>query len=78
MATAGVACDDKPSRVPCPGEQSATTCAQGQECLWLHGANGYFCGAVCGVGAPCSASQTCKTGAASSCATCDDVVDVCE
>ena len=73
LATAGVACDDdEPSRVACPGEQNGTTCAQGQECLWFHGVNGYFCGVACGVGAACSANTTCKAGAASSCMTCRD------
>jgi hypothetical protein len=60
----------------CAGDAGHSTCAAGNECLWLH-SGGYFCVARCANGA-CRAGGLCVSNGASSCPTCQDLIDVCE
>jgi hypothetical protein len=71
------ACDKSPSRVRCTGEADTMTCKSPEECAWIHDGAGYFCASLCAGGA-CSSGHACKTGAASSCQTCQDLLDICE
>jgi hypothetical protein len=82
LGAGGTACKDS-LRTPCAGEGAegdSTVCRDGQDCLWLNlgSESGYFCGTVCGPKSSCPAGLTCKTGGASGCMTCQDLIDVCE
>jgi len=61
----------------CAVDAGHSTCAAGNECLWLRG-GGYFCVARCGADGGCPRGGLCATGGASSCPTCQDLIDVCE
>jgi hypothetical protein len=79
LALFGVACEHaRPTRARCSEDPDAAGCPQGQQCVWIHANNGLFCAVDCGAGGGCEAGQICKSGAASSCQTCPDIVDVCE
>ena len=73
----GAACDD---RLKCSGDSDQNTCPQGETCVWLglDGKQGYFCAQICSAEEPCGSGETCKANRASSCQTCQDVLDVCD
>jgi hypothetical protein len=73
----GGACDKSPSRVRCTGEADTATCKSPGKCAWIHDGAGYFCASLCAAGA-CSSGHVCKSGAASSCQGCQDLLDICE
>jgi hypothetical protein len=68
------------SRMVCQGDSDVSTCGAGASCVWMHVGNesGYFCAIDCTGGGACPSGQACVTEAASSCQTCDDLLDVCE
>ena len=70
-------CDNSPSRVHCTGETDTATCQSPDKCVWIHDGAGYFCASLCAAGT-CSSGHACKTGAASSCQTCENLIDICE
>ena len=72
------ACDRSTNRARCVGEADAATCQRGETCSWLHDGADYFCATLCSQGRLCPSGLTCKTGAASSCQTCQDLLDICE
>jgi hypothetical protein len=69
-------CSSGNGLVRCAADGGGAPCAADTECLWLHG-GGSFCVATCATGL-CTDGRSCQIGAASSCATCDDLIDVCE
>jgi hypothetical protein len=69
-------CGDRLQLRACTADAGASTCAAGFECLWL-ASGGYFCVARC-VDGSCPSGGSCRSGGASSCATCQDLIDVCE
>ena len=73
LALGGCASGSAPPRCAPDG---GAACADGTACLWLRG-GGYFCVSTCASGF-CPVGRTCQTGGASSCATCDDLLDICE
>jgi len=76
LAFSFLGCSSANGLVPCAADGGAAACAADTECLWLR-TGGSFCVARCGSGA-CTGGRTCQSGGASSCATCDDLIDVCE
>jgi hypothetical protein len=68
------------SRTPCQGGSDTSTCGPGATCLWMQVGNesGYFCAIDCTGGAACPTGQACVAEAATSCQTCDNLLDVCE
>jgi len=76
IVLASSSCGSHTSRTLCAGESDQTTCAQNDRCVWMNQA--YVCATPCGNANACASGRACKTGAASSCATCQDLIDVCE
>ena len=76
MAGALFGCSSGSGLVPCSADGGASACPIGTECLWLRG-GGSYCVAICASGL-CTGGRSCQIGGASSCATCDDLIDVCE
>lgn len=72
-------CDGGHGRKRCEAPD-ATSCGSSESCLWVHDGNdsGYFCALPCSSDKSCPNGESCKAGAASSCATCQDLIDVCE
>ena len=83
VIVAVTSCSGGHYRKPCDGldeESRSSQCASGEVCLWVHSgdSSGYFCVATCSQATPCPDGESCKLGGASSCATCMDLVDICE
>jgi hypothetical protein len=59
---------------------SPSACGAGESCLWVHDGDrsGYFCVATCSEERACPDGASCRAGGASSCATCMDLLDICE
>ncbi len=62
------------------GEADVSRCKAGENCLWVHNGDksGLFCAATCKSDGTCPSGTSCHSGGASSCATCMDLIDVCE
>lgn len=73
-------CGSDVSRVPCASDSDQSTCLQPERCVWRHlgASSGYFCATLCEAGGACPNGESCRTGVASSCMTCQDLLDVCE
>jgi hypothetical protein len=67
-------------RTRCQGDTDVTTCGASESCVWMNdgSASAYFCVTTCSGGAACPAGESCRSGAASSCSTCQDLIDICE
>jgi hypothetical protein len=67
-------------RKRCSGSGDPGERGQGEVCLWLHkgDGSGYVCAVTCQDDHTCPGGGSCKIGGASSCATCMDLVDICE
>lgn len=77
-ALAGAACDEATTRARCTSETDTTVCKSAETCVWIHDGAGFFCAVQCSVGTTCPGGLSCKTAAASSCQTCQDVLDICD
>jgi hypothetical protein len=73
-------CGSDVSRVPCAGESEQSTCPQSQSCVWRHlgASSAYVCATLCDAGGACPNGTSCRPDAASSCMTCENLLDVCE
>ena len=73
-------CGSDGSRVLCVGESEQSTCPPSERCVWRHlgASSAYVCATLCDAGGACPNGTSCQTGAASSCMTCENLLDVCE
>jgi hypothetical protein len=83
LLVAPIGCGGLAALRPCGssgGRGDGSKCGHGEACLWVHRGDksGYFCATTCGGAADCPANRSCHSGGASSCATCLDLVDICE
>ena len=76
----GGSCGSDVSRVPCAGDSEQSTCPPSQTCVWRHlgASSAYFCATLCDAGGACPNGTSCRMDAASSCMTCENLLDVCE
>ena len=80
VVLANASCGSEVSRVPCAGDSDQSTCPPSETCVWRHlgASSAYVCATLCEADGACPNGTSCRTGAASSCTTCENLLDVCE